>query len=197
MENEPEIKGFVVDIKQLPANYPTHRHDAALWEALGRAVATFGFLEEVLGKAIFAFTATRAIPPDQIETEYKKWLPTLEGALVDPLGGLIDSYGRAARNHQNTPPSLDDLLKHLREAAVWRNAICHGSWRSPDEQGRSVPFYVDKKRGVFETPIDVATLVQLQQHAVETACTVISTVTQMGLQFPGSSGPGKPIFDKP
>ena len=33
------------------------------WEQLGRTVATYGFLEEVLGKAIFAFTATRNYEP--------------------------------------------------------------------------------------------------------------------------------------
>jgi hypothetical protein len=195
--SESEIKGFVIDIEQLPTNFPTHRHNAAFWEALGRAVATFGFLEEVLGRAIFAFTATREIPPDQIETEYAKWLPALERALVDPLGGLVDSYSSSARKHQNAPPYLDDLLNKLREAAVWRNTICHGSWRTPDEQGRSLPLYVDKKRGVFETPIDIATLLQLQRHVVELACAIMNTVTQMGYQFPGSSGPGKPIFGGP
>jgi hypothetical protein len=192
--DESEIKGFAVDIERLPMNFPTQRHDAAFWEALGRAVATFGFLEEVLGKAIFAFTATREILSDQIETEYAKWLPTLERTLVDPLGGLIDSYSSASRKHQNVPPYLDDLMIKLREAAVWRNTICHGSWRAPDEQGRSLPLCVDKKRGVFETPIDIATLQQLRRHVVELACAVMNTVTQMGYQFPGSSGPGRSIF---
>ena len=194
MTNEFEVKGFAVDIERLPMNFPTHQHDAAFWEALGRAVATFGFLEEVLGRAIFAFTATREIPPDQIEAEYVKWLPILERALDDALGGLIVSYSSAAREHQGVPSFLDDLLKQLREAAVWRNTICHGSWRAPDEQGCSLPLYVDKKRGVFETPIDIAMLEQLQRHVAELACAVVSTVTQMGYQFPGSSGPGKPVW---
>jgi hypothetical protein len=191
---ESEIKGFAVDIERLPVNFPTHRHDAAFWEALGRAVATFGFLEEILGKAIFAFTATRKISFDQIEAEYAKWLPTLERALVDPLGGLIDSYNSALRKHQSVPSYFDDLLGKLRESAVRRNTICHGSWRAPDELGRSLPLYVDKKRGVFETPIDIATLKQLQRHVAELACAVVNTVTQMGYQFPGSSGPGKAVF---
>jgi hypothetical protein len=69
--NDSEIKRFAVDIDRLPLHFPTHRHDAAFWEALGRAVATFGFLEEVLGKAIFALTATRKIAPDQIEAEHE------------------------------------------------------------------------------------------------------------------------------
>jgi hypothetical protein len=142
--SESKKEGFAVDLDRLPENFPTHRHEAEFWEALGRAVATFGFLEEVLGKAIFAFTATRQIPPDQIEIECEKWLPTLERALVDPLGGLIDSYGSAARKHQNVPTHLDDLLEKLREAAVWRNTICHGSWRAPDEQGLLYPSTLTK-----------------------------------------------------
>jgi hypothetical protein len=65
---------------------------------------------------------------------------------------------------------------------------------SPDDLGRSLPHNVDKKRGVFETPIDIAALKQLQRHVAELACAVVSTITQMGFQFPGSSGPGTIIF---
>ena len=61
MTEDSEIKRFYTDCAQLPANYPTHRHGAEFWDALGRAVATFGFLEWVLGRAIFALTGTRKI----------------------------------------------------------------------------------------------------------------------------------------
>ena len=66
MVGKAEPKRYIVDVAKLPENFPTHRHSAEFWECLGRAVATFGFLEEVLGKAIFSFTATREIPDDQI-----------------------------------------------------------------------------------------------------------------------------------
>jgi len=195
MTEELETKRYCIDCEQLPADFPTHRHSADFWEALGRAVAAFGFLEEVLGKAIFALTATRRIPANQVEQEYEKWLPTLEKALTDPLGGLISAYVEAARANDSAKISnLDDVLKHLREAASQRNVICHGSWRPPDGQGRSVPFYVDKKRGVWEKPVDVAHLAQLRQHVAELSCAVMNSVTQMGYQFPGSNGPGSPIF---
>ncbi len=97
MTDETEIKRFAVDCERLSAHFPTHRHRAEFWEALGRAVAAFGFLEETLGKAIFAFTATRKVPADMIDEKYRKWLPTLEKALTDPLGGLISSYEEAVR----------------------------------------------------------------------------------------------------
>lgn len=192
MTEDSEIERLYIDRAQLPANYPTHRHSAEFWEALSRAVATFGLLEWILGRAIFALTATRKIPADQFEVEYEKWLRTLEKALTDPLGGLIREYERAVRANDEVKIP-DDLLKHLREAAMLRNVICHGTWQSPDDKGCSLPLYMDKKLNCFATPIDVAYLAQLRQAVVELSCDVINSVTQMGYQFPGSEGPGKSI----
>jgi hypothetical protein len=195
MTDTSEIKKFEVDCGQLPSLFPTDRHNADFWEALGRAVATFGFLEQTLGKAIFAITATRKIDPDQFEEEYKSWIPTLEKALSDALGGLIDSYEKAIQSNNNIKTEdLSNLLTSLREVAERRNVICHGSWQPPDGQGRSLPFFVDRKRRVWDTPIDIAHLIQLQQFVAGLVCKVVNTVTLMGYQFPGSNGPGKPIF---
>lgn len=191
----PEPTRFVVDVRNLPTNFPTHKHTEKFWEALGRTVATFGFLEEVLGKAIFSFTATRQISCSELQVEFEKWLPTLERALADPLGGLIDSYAKAVRaNHSATITNLDDLLKDLREASAIRNVLCHGSWRIPDDRGRSLPLFVNKKKKVFKTFVDVDFLQKTQRHALELACAIISSVTHMGWQFPGSDGPGVPII---
>lgn len=193
MDDEP--RRHVVDVDSLPVGFPTHRHSSDFWQALGRAVATFGFLEEALGKAIFSFTAMRSYPDDQIQEAYRRWLKTLERALSDPLGNLIDSYGKAVRDHGDASiENLDELIADLRAAAVVRNVICHGSWGMPDDAGRSLPLFVNKRIEKFETSIDIAYLDQLQRHAAELACAVINTVTHMGWQFPGSSGPGNPIL---
>ncbi|MGC1861663.1 MAG: hypothetical protein WA733_11190 [Methylocystis sp.] len=196
MKDEDSIRRFEVDFDKLPAQFPTHLHPAAFWEALGRAVATFGFLEETLGKAIFSFTATRQYPETEIQAAYEKWLPTLQRALSDPLGGLIDSYGKAVReNPKATISNLEELIEHLRKASIVRNVLCHGSWnRRPDEQGRSLPLFINKNNEIFETPIDLAFLVQVQRGATELACAVVNTVTHMGYQFPGSNGPGSPVW---
>lgn len=188
---------YIVDIEILPLGYPTHRHPSEFWEALGRAVATFGFLEETLGKAIFSFTATRLYPEDQIEAAYEKWLPTLERALSDQLGSLIDTYKKAVCDHSHTTiENLPELIEDLRAASAVRNVICHGSWGVPDQAGRSIPLFVNRKREKFETPVDTAFLNQLRSHTTELACAVINTVTHTGWQFPGSSGPGKPILSR-
>jgi hypothetical protein len=197
LDDTTDHKCFVVDIKNLPASFPTHRHSAVFWENLGRTVATFGFLEEVLGKAIFAFTATTHYSENEVEAAFEKWLPTLERALMDPLGGLIDAYGKAVRgNSQATVTNLDDLLGELRKASVIRNVFCHASWRKPDANGKSLPLFVNRKKMVWNEPIDSAFLQQTQRAVAELACEVMSTVTHMGWQFPGSRGPGKTIFEK-
>ncbi|MEQ1867404.1 MAG: hypothetical protein HOP13_19105 [Alphaproteobacteria bacterium] len=190
-------KRYVTNVQSLPKNFPTHLHSNEFWEALGRVVATFGFLEETLGKAIFSFTATREFPENQIDAEFEKWLPTLQRALSDPLGGLIDAYGKAVRdNKASTITNLDVLLEDLRKAAAIRNVICHGSWRAPDTQGRSVPFFVDKQNRIFDTKVDFGYLHQVRLHALDLTCTVINSVTHMGWQFPGSNGPGNPIVQR-
>ncbi|TIS99179.1 MAG: hypothetical protein E5W87_22835 [Mesorhizobium sp.] len=188
-------QGFLIDRERLPPEFPTHLHSAAFWETLGRAIATYGFLEETLGKAIFAFTGTRETADDAIEAEFGKWLVTLRRALIDPLGGLIDAYDRAVQNHPGaTISNLPDLIHDLRAAATLRNVLCHGSWRAPDEDGRAVPLFVDRKDRIFETPIDVAYLEQTQRHVVELICAVVNSVTHMGWQFPGSKGPGLEVL---
>jgi hypothetical protein len=188
-------KCFMIDTQKLPTKFPTHKHAPEFWEALGRTIATFGFLEEVLGKAIFSFTGTRRVPPNKAQAEFEKWLPILERALSDPLGGLIHSYAKVVRaNTGATITNIDELVENLRKASVIRNVLCHGSWKIPDKEGKSLPLFVNKNKEVFQTSIDVAYLQQVQRHVAELICAVISSVTVMGWQFPGSNGPGLPIW---
>ena len=189
------MTSFEVDTRNLPEGFPTHLHANEFWCALGKTVATFGFLEESLGKAIFALTATRQYDEDEIEEAFQDWRPKLERALVNPLSNLIDEYCKAARDYQQAMnDGFDELEKDLRSATVIRNALCHGSWRAPDAQGFSKALYVHKTRGVFDTPVDVTFLERTQLAVRDVACAVISSVTHLGLQFPGSDGPGKPIL---
>lgn len=189
-----QSNSYVVDFDQLPELYPTHFHEAVFWEWLGRTVATFGFLEDVLGRAIFAFTATREYTEQEVQKAYEEWLPKLERALFDQLGGLIDSYAKAVRENKNaTITDLDALISQLREASVIRNVLCHGSWRTPDQAGASLPHFVNRKMMKFDTKIDVAFLKDVQRHTTKLISIIVNTVTHMGWQFPGTGGLGKPI----
>ena len=114
--DKDKIVGSAIDLSGLPGQFPTHRHEGAFWESLGRAVATFGFLEEVLAKAVFAFTATRPYDEKEIQQAYADWLPKLERALTDPLGKLIDAYGKAVREHKNA--TINDLDGGVRQHGI-------------------------------------------------------------------------------
>ena len=194
MSDEAE-KRYIVNQSDLPKLYPTHLHEAKFWEALGRSIATFGFLEEILGKAIFSFTATQPYQEAKIQKAYAEWLPKLEHALTDQLHNLINNYGKAVREHPYaTISNLDELLDDLRKASEIRNVLCHGSWLAPDVAGASIPFFVNRKKEVFDTVIDTDFLNQVQRHTAGLVCAVVDSVTHMGWQFPGSSSPGKAIW---
>ena len=185
----------VVDLASLPHQFPTQMHEGSFWESLGRTVATFGFLEEVLGKAIFAFTATRQYSEPEIEETYAAWLPKPQKALSDPLGSLITAYDRAVREHGDADAAaLDLIVKDLRKAASTRNILCHGSWGPPNEAGASIPFYANRKNEIVDTTMDRSFLDEVQRHVAELACHVISSVTRMGWSFPGSESPGRKIW---
>ena len=189
------VKRFFVDRNSLPAQFPTHTHPPLFWEQLGRTIATFGFLEEVLGKAIFAFTGTRKCDADEIGDAYNRWLPKLERTLIDPLCGLSDSYGKAVRENQDsTIENVGELVESIKRAATIRNVLCHGSWSVSDIEGKSLPFFVNRNKEIFGTRIDIPFLRQVQDHVRDLACDVIDTVTRMGWQFPGGVGPGETIW---
>jgi hypothetical protein len=187
--------GSIIDKDAMPAQFPTHVHEPKFWEALGRVVATFGFLEETLAKAIFALTGTKSYSDDAVSEAFEKWLPKLEKALSDTLNPLIVTFGKAVKDHQDANiENFDELLIELRKAAEIRNVLCHGSWRAPNENGASLPFYMNREKLIFDSAIDCSFLNQVQAHAHELICEVINTVTHMGWQFPSSNGPGEPVF---
>lgn len=187
--------GNVINRDKLPADFPTHLHRAEFWEALGRTIATFGFLEEVLGKAIFAFTGTRRYEPEQIDAALKTWNSQLEQALIAQLWNLAELYGKAARdNPAMTTKNVDKLVEDIKIASKIRNVLCHGSWAPPDANGASRPLFVNKQVDVFDTPIDIAFLRQVQSHVADLSCSIMESVTCIGWQFPGSGGPGQRIF---
>lgn len=189
-------KPSYIKFDEIPELWPTQRHDSEFWQHLGRCVATFGFLEEILGKAIFAFTATKTYP-SEVETmkAYELWLPQLKRALTDSLQNLAEQYNKARREHSDRGDDKEReiLFNHLIALIKVRNTLCHGSWRPPDANGKSKLHYVTKQLEIFESEIDIQFLRQVQTHTAELICAVITSVTIHGWNFPGGSGIGKPI----
>ena len=89
---------------------------------------------------------------------------------------------------------LAALVTNLREAKRLRDVLCHGSWQLPDAGGQSLPFFVDKKLNEFITPVDVEFLEKTRRGVAELICDAMDTVTSIGIQFPGTNGPGKRVW---
>jgi len=198
-EEDTEIKRYVVNMDILPELYPTDKYSAQFWEHLGRAVATFSFLEGILKRAIFAFTATRRYDSaEEAEAAYETWLLQLQQVLSDQLWKLAEKYGEAVRNNaDSTILNVQALVDEIKVAAKIRNVLCHGAWLNiPDEEGKAVPFFVNKNNKKCAMPIGIDYLRNVQQRITKLACIVINSVTHMGWQFPGSTGPGRQIWGK-
>jgi hypothetical protein len=190
-------KPAVINRSALPTEFPTQRHPPEFWEQLGRTVASFGFLEETLAKAIFAFTATTQYSEEGVQKVLAKWPDQLKLALSDTLYPLAEVYAKVVREYQDSDfQNLNDLIDDIKKAADIRNALCHGSWHQPDASGKSELFFFNKSAEKFDTRIDTAYLRRVQDHVVDLICAVISSVTAMGWQFPGGAGPGEEIWKR-
>lgn len=198
MNEDKTLPGHIIDRDKLHADFPTHFHEPAFWDELGRTVAAFGFIEEMLGKAIFALTGAKEFDPEGDPEAFSEWMKTLEKALTDQLGCLINSYEKAlAENPRTKDSDYGAYISALKEAKEIRNVLCHGSWDKPDGQGRSVPRFVNRKLLIFETPVDVQFLRQTRAELRHIICDILDTVTSVGYQFPGSSSPGEQLWPHP
>ncbi|SHN54232.1 hypothetical protein [Desulfovibrio litoralis] len=189
-----------VDRNLLPEYYPTHQQSSEFWEHLGRAVATFGFLEEVLKRAIFNLTGSKRVNKlnhdgikrneDEINIELVNWANKIEKDLTSQLYSLAEIFGKAHRNIPNKEGYnySDELVQEIKKASEIRNVLCHGSWRPSDSLDKSLPLYFKKKKGLeaFDTNIDIEWLKQAQKYTTELACKVMDSVTLRGIDFPGT-----------
>lgn len=187
-------EGHLIARDKLDPDFPTNTHPSEFWSELGRTVAMFGFIEEMLGKAIYALTGTKEFDPEKDPDAFDKWIKTLERALTDQLGGLIFAYEKAlADNDLTKDHDFSALIAQLKDAKDIRNALCHGSWDRPDADGRSLPKFVNKKLMVFETRVDVEFFKQTRKALRDMICDILDSVTALGYQFPGSESPGQKI----
>ncbi len=180
---------------RLPDGFPTHQHSGAFWEALGRTVATFGYLEETLAKAIFAFSSEQHFPDVEVGNRFEVWLPQFMKDVTETLPTLIDRYQVAVRQNQRVDFfGFDVAIDQMRGVVQLRNALCHASWKAPDAEGRSFPFFISRNGKMLDRSIDVAFLEQTQRATADMARVVIETVVHMGWQFPGIKSPGVPLL---
>ena len=108
------------------------------------------------------------------------------------------SYEKALGENERTKGTdFTVLIAELRNAKDIRNALCHGSWDKPDDQGRAVPKFVNRKLMIFDTPIDIGFLKETRAALTSLTCDILDSVTSVGIQFPGSDSPGEILWPDP
>ena len=183
-------RAMVVDISALPEYWPTQIMPAEFWEELGRTVATFGLLEEMIKKTCFVLSATRKY--ESVTTEmYERWTHGLEKMVKDPLGSLIDRFEKELKADESHDLNLIHNLRDLKEH---RDILCHGSWR-PGSDGKQLrPLFVNRKSEICDSEYSVDDLREIRRQVVEVLCLCMNTGTSKGIQLPWSNDPGVPIW---
>ena len=182
----------------MPAGWPTHKGTPAFWEELGRTVGTFGFLEDILARAYFALTATHEYAvTDEAEATLQKWRKNLEGSLTDTLASLASKIGEAFENDDRVPPDVGSaVVRRLDELRTWRNALCHGDWVQFEADGSARLRHFRKEEGgpkTLDIRLSLEDIANIRAETVDITVLVMNTVTQAGVQFPGTASPGASV----
>lgn len=192
-------QGFEIDRARMPDEWPTHLFPQEFWEELGRTIGTLAFLEDCLKRANLAITATRTYHSvEQAEAAFAVWEGDLEASLNEALGRLAQRLVTTIKADKRYSPNAAIAIDHgLKRIAESRNALCHGAWVGYDrDSGVATLRYWKKKewRQNSSRCFSTSDLVRIRHEAVEITYDVIDAVTRQGIQFPGSTSPGKAIL---
>lgn len=185
----------MIDREQLPKDWPTSPGEAAFWTELGRAVATFTFLEDTLARAHFALTATRRYDDfEQANAAYSQWMKQLEQSLTDSLNPLTDKIEKAFEGDNRVPPDIGaSIVARLRELRVWRNALCHGTWENFATDGSAHLRHFRKGSDgpeQLQDRLTLETISSIRAETTELTISVVDIVAAAGVRLPGSALPG-------
>ncbi|WP_347266776.1 hypothetical protein [Paracoccus sp. (in: a-proteobacteria)] len=154
-------------------------------QALGQAVASFGWLEEIIKRTIYALDRAR-LAEDLTHEELQTWLTHMENIADDSMGTLIEQLDAAMRRH----PGLRErnrITDRLNEIKQQRNLLCHASWRPTEEKGRWHPAFVNTRGEVFDHSFAVEDLEAAREATIEIGRRVLRVMRATGVQgeWPG------------
>lgn len=157
--------------------------------ALGQCVASFGWLEEVLKRTIYALDRAR-LADDLTPAEMQNWVERMGQLADDSMGTLIEQLDAAMRRH----PGLrdrDQITEALGRAKLQRNLLCHASWRPTGDAGRWHPAFVGGRGEVQDAPLSLAELASIQAATLDLGGRVLAVMRATGVmgRWPGDDGP--------
>lgn len=150
-----------------------HELPAALAAEIGWTIASFGHLEDMLKRAIFAMDRHRL--PDAIrETDFRAWLRRMDHVAADSLGTLIERLDRTLAREGLADA---DLIGQLDEVKSWRNLLCHAAWE-PSDSGWQ-PRFSNTKGEVFEGLLDAADIAAIREMTLDAARRVLRILRRL------------------
>lgn len=156
-------RSAVARIDDAPATW--HLLPAPLAAELGRTIAGFGHLEDMLKRAIFALDRHH-LPAGISERDFQAWLRRMDHVAADSLGTLIERLDRTLLREGRVDRALVADLAEIRD---WRNLLCHAAWRpAPDGAGWQ-PVFVNTRGEVHEGVLAEADLAAIRALTLDAA----------------------------
>ena len=147
-------------------------------QALGQTIASFGWLEEIIKRTIYALDRAR-LADDLTHDELQTSLTHMGNIADDSMGTLIEQLDAAMRRH----PGLHErtpITDRLAEIKQQRNLLCHASWRPTAEKGRWHPAFVNTGGKVFDRSFTAEELESIRQATVDIGTRVLRVMRATG-----------------
>ena len=162
-----------MSIPRAPARLP-----GDIAESLGHAIASFGFLEEALKRAIFSLTR-KGLGARADDRALESWLHRMEDIADDSLGTLIDAFIAALpAGKDGDRKSLSADLRHIR---LMRNLLCHASWRPGSRDGHWRPTFINTRGERFPDEMSAKDLDEITQKTLTAARRAVSIMRATGI----------------
>ena len=110
---------------------PLHDPTGPFWEEIGRTIATFGMLEDLLPRALYIITGhERVDEAEDAKQQVEEWCAELIKSMSDTLGGLAHSLEAAWKERDGElNPENADTVKEIKALAKVRNRVCHATYQ--------------------------------------------------------------------
>lgn len=169
-----------------PETYYTLPADFAA--ALGQSIAAFGWLEEVMKRAIYALDRAR-LAQDLNPDEMERWTKHMNDVADDSMGTVIDQLDAAMRRHPGVQHRLE-VTDELQALKQFRNLFCHASWNPTKTEGRWHPAFVHSKTGPFGDDFSAEEINAVSQRTHVLGERILKIMRRTGYEgkWPGDDG---------
>ena len=186
---------LVVDRTRLPEDWPTNAGAPVFWEELGRTIAAFTHLEDMLARAYFGLTGSRQFANmEEAKAAYPQWEKNLNKTLTDSLGALTAKLEKAFKDDDRVSDDISEpVVARLNALRVWRNALCHGAWQGFAVDGTtSLRHFRRTADGpkLLDNSLTVENISSIRAETVALTVDVVDIVSGLGVRFPGTALPG-------